>query len=232
MSRFGPSDQPSKRRRSKTRSRVGAASSASEFVLYVEGPRDHDILRIWARRLSPNLARSLDPCAVILGGRQPARAREHFRGLGGEAAGLRGLVVLDRDHHRDADHVIEGEPGLEFFTWSRRHIESYVLVPDAIRRFVGREQDAAPRADRLIVDHVPAPSDEAAHRGLDAKRLLGNKGPFARAMGSPLSPAGIARCMRAEELHPDVIDLYDRIRDGLGMRERHCEVVRRDPTFS
>ena len=48
--------------------------------------------------------------------------------------GGRGLVVLDRDHHSESGGFSLVEPGLEVFTWKRRHIESYALVPDAIRR--------------------------------------------------------------------------------------------------
>jgi hypothetical protein len=196
------------------------------FVLYVEGPRDRDILRVWARCLSPVLARSLEACAVILlGGRRPARALEHFRGLGGSGAGVRGLVVLDRDHHL-CEPRTEDEPGLDRFTWRRRHIESYVLVPRAIRTSLGLAAGDA-RADRLLEDHLPDPSDEDAHRVLNAKHLLGDKGPLARRFERRISPAGIARCMRADELHADVLDLYDRIRAGLGLHEAPLEVLRR-----
>ncbi len=212
--------------RSDPEQRHSREAGTTGFTLYVEGPRDWDLLRIWARRLSPALARSLDPGAVILGGRQPARAVEHFRSLGGAAAGGRGLVVLDRDHHTESRRIMPAEPGLEFFTWGRRHIESYVLVPDAIRRFLARGSGAS-RANRLIDDHIPQPDDENAHSSINAKHLLGSKGPLARELGQALSPGAIARCMRAEEFHPDILYLCDRIRSGLGLVEPVCEVVRR-----
>src|SRR5215831_10019361 len=99
------------------------------FILYVEGPRDRSILRAWAQRLLPELAPDLLEGAVILGGRRPARAVEHFRA---RAPGSRGLCVLDRDEDTASD--LPPEDGLEFFTWGRRHIESYLLVASAIRR--------------------------------------------------------------------------------------------------
>src|SRR5215469_15523938 len=68
---------------------------ASRFVLYVEGPSDREILRAWAWRLAPDLARALVQAAVILGGRQPARAVDHFRALRSEGVALRGLCVPD-----------------------------------------------------------------------------------------------------------------------------------------
>jgi hypothetical protein len=196
------------------------------FFLYVEGPRDRDILGVWARRLSPDLARSLDGSIIILGGRRPARAVEHFRDERVREDGGRGLVVLDRDHHGDEGRQRLSEPGLELFTWGRRHIESYVLVPAAIRRLLVGRPDPA-RVDRLIDDHLPAAHDEEACRAVNAKRLLGQKGPLARSIGGELAPGEIARCMRAEELHPDVLDLYDLIRDALGVSDPQLEVVRR-----
>lgn len=197
-------------------------NSQDSFFVYVEGPRDGEILRAWARSISPRLVRRLEGRIVILGGRRPARAVEHIRA---ESSAVRkGLVVLDRDHHSHAEPPVLGEPNLEVFTWGRRHIESYVLVASAIRRFLGSESDTS-RITRLIQDHLPAAGDEEACRRVDAKRLLSRRGPFAREAGSEISPAAIARCMRAEELHPDVVDLYERIREGLGVAESIPEVV-------
>jgi hypothetical protein len=146
---------------------------------------------------------------VILGGRRPARAREHFRAC---AAGSQALCVLDRDE--ETASTPEGEAGLQFFTWSRRHIESYLLVPDAIRRALA----LAPSDRRLevVLDReLPAHDDASGWRALDAKRLLGDRGPLSRALGRPLPLARIARATREHELHVDVHELFGRLRDGL-----------------
>ncbi len=195
-------------------------SSRGLFVLYVEGPRDRDILRIWARRLSPDLARGVESCAVILGGRQPVRAVEHFRRLGGESEAedaARGLCVLDRDDEPQLDDALLCEPGLEFFTWPRRHIESYLLVPAAIARCLGDRSDAL-RVTQLLRDHIPELGDEAALERVDAKRLLAQGGPISVAVGRNLRPSRIARAMRVGELHADVRDLLERLRQGLALR--------------
>ena len=203
-----------------------AANPEDNFFLYVEGPRDREILRAWTRQMSPHVARKLEGRVVILGGRRPARAVEHMRAESRAGRRGRGLVVLDGDHHANLESPILSEPGLEIFTWGRRHIESYVLVASAIRRFLGSGSDSS-RVARLIDDHLPPAEDEEACRRVDAKRLLGRSGPFAQEAGSEISPAAIARCMRADEFHADVIRLYERIREGLGVAEPLPEVVRR-----
>jgi len=192
------------------------------FVLYLEGPGDRGILDGWCRRLLPSVAGRLSRCSVILGGRRPARAVEHFRARGGAAAGQRGLCVLDRDGG-DALAPESREPGLEFFTWGRRHIESYLLVPRAIRRGVGLPEADA-RVDRVLRAHLPAADDEQAYRELDAKRILGPGGPLARALGAPIPLPRVARATRAAELHADVHAFFGRLRGGLGIVE--AEVVR------
>lgn len=182
------------------------------FVVYVEGPRDRDILRGWASRMSPGLAEALVRSAVILGGRQPGRAIAHFRDVLRGAAGSRGVCVLDRDDETTPAPI--GAPGLEFFTWSRRHIESYLLVPGAIRRAL-RERADDPRVSRALDQHVPHPEDEAALRGIDAKRLLSARGALAQAFGRPLQPGRLAREMYVGEQHPDIRSLFERMRQAI-----------------
>jgi hypothetical protein len=177
------------------------------FVLYVEGPRDRDVLLAWAHRVHVPLGRALVNAAVILGGRQPERAVAHFRELRERRSEARGLCVLDRDGNGDAAPA--GQPGLDFHVWRRRHIESYLLVPEAIRRSLRlppHDRRVARALDRLL----PEARDDRALRALDAKRLLAPDGELARSLGLPVSPGRIARAMRADELDPEVHGLLDR----------------------
>jgi hypothetical protein len=210
-------------RAGKVRLQVAQSGAASRrFRLYVEGPRDHDILRIFAAKQSPILAREMDRSVEILGGRQPARAVELFRRLGVEKqpadgrAPARGLCVLDRDDSHESSDKKLSEPGLDFFVWSRRHIESYLLVPSAIRRGLGLSGDD-PRVTRLLGNHLPDPEDEVACQRVDAKRLLAPTGPIARALGRRPRPRDVARHISPSDLHPDVKHLLARIREGLGI---------------
>jgi hypothetical protein len=155
---------------------------------------------------------------VILGGRRPARAVEHFRSARAAEAGARGLCLLDRDDGAAAQLPGGREPGLGFFTWTRRHIESYLLVPEAIRRALGLPDDDA-RIERLLREHLPLAAGEEAFRDVDAKRLLGPRGALARALGRSLPLSRIARFTRETELHADVHALFGRLREELGVVE-------------
>ncbi len=203
----------------------------TRFVLYVEGPSDSDILRTWANLVSPALGRAVEACAVILGGRRPARAVEHFASLAdagatnGNRVRLRGVCVLDRDAAPAPEPGISRPAGLEFFTWERRHIESYLLVSPAIRRCLPTRPDS--RLDVLLRDLLPEASDEFVMRDVDAKRLLAKRGYLARALGAPLSPAKIARRMNLSELHPEVLSLLDQVRSGAGVR--HPAIAAAEP---
>lgn len=186
------------------------------LTLYVEGPRDRSILRAWAYRLMPVRARELFRASVILGGRRPERALQHFRASLAEAPATRGICVLDGDGGRAPLPEPNGYD-LHFFTWSRRHIESYLLVPAAIRRALELPEGDR-RVERALEEWLPAAGDERAWRAFDAKRLLGQRGPLPRVLGRPLPLARIARATREAELHPDVHALFDTVRGLQGGR--------------
>ena len=179
-------------------------------VLYVEGPRDRDIVEGWARAASVPLARAVRGAAVILGGRQLGRALGHYERELAARPGLRGLCILDRDDEADPP---AGTEGLDVFVWSRRHIESYLLVPTAIQRAL-RLPAHDGRVGRLLRQHLPEGGEDAL-RDLDAKRLLEATGPIARGLGQPLALGRIARAMRPDELHADVAGLLTRLREIL-----------------
>lgn len=195
---------------------AGGTAATDPFLVFVEGPRDRDILRSWARQLSATLARRLVEATIILGGRQPARAVARLRELADGGRPARGLCVLDRDGCPAPEIPQTEGVDLELFTWGRRHIESYLLVPSAIRRGL-RVPVGNGSLDRLLRAHLPAWHDEAAWREVDAKRILHRAGPISRLTGRPVNPGRIARAMRPEEFHPEVHGLLARIEDGFGL---------------
>jgi len=205
--------------RAAVRSAAGP-SSRRRFVFYVEGPRDRGLVETWARALSRPLSRWVARETVILGGCQPARAGRHFEVLRSDVPELAGLCLLDRDHGEDPPAPESGS--LRFFTWSRRHIESYLLVPEAIRRSVRLPANDR-RVDRFFRDHLPDLADEDALRRVNAKPLFARYSGLSEAVGRSVSAARVARAMRAEDLHSDVRSLLDQLLAGAGYAE---------PTFS
>lgn len=203
--------------------------SGDSFVLYVEGARDREILQCWARSAGPGLTRCIEQNTVILGGRRPARALADFRRRGGADAGLRGLVVLDRDDHGEgleASHSASREAGLEVFVWSLRHIESYLLVPAALRRVLRVSVDD-PRVERALADQLTreVDTDGSRSRSIHAKRILGAGGSLSEALGAELRAGEIARAMRTDDLHDDVLALFRRIGTLSGLVAGGPEVV-------
>jgi len=199
----------------------GRPPEGPRFVLYVEGPRDQSLLAAWAHRMSPLLGRSLDAVTVILGGRRPARAAEHFRALCVTHTTARGLCVLDRDADDAPRPPPVVEPGLEFFTWGRRHIESYLLVPGAIRRSLKLPATDA-RVERFFRSELPASEEELG--AVDAKPLFASRGEFERLLGRAVRPIHVARAMHAGEIHADVLDVLARVRGGLGLGDARAQL--------
>ena len=151
-----------------------------------------------------------------MGGRQPARAKKHFRQQRSQEPATRGVCVLDRDNAEEP--LGEPEPGLEFFTWPRRHIESYLLVASAIRRHT-RNTSEIDEIERILGCRDLDPVDT------HAKNLLSPRGALARELGHPVSAAGVARAMRREEIHHDVHALFDRIYSNADLRAPETLVI-------
>ncbi len=185
----------------------------SNGLVFVEGPGDRAILEGWARSVSPRFERQVRAATRILGGRQPARARDQLRAAREADEKTRALCILDRD--AAPEEIPEATPGLEVFTWGRRHIESYLLVPGAIRRAL-RRQDHDGDLVRFLRGEFPDPLDEGLHQSVHAKRLLGPRGPLAAALGRPVPVGRVARAMRPDEFHSDVHALLARLQDVLG----------------
>ncbi|MDJ0785584.1 MAG: hypothetical protein QNK05_02180 [Myxococcota bacterium] len=204
---------------------AAGARPAAPFFVYVEGPRDGDILRGWARQLSRELARRLGERLVILGGRQPARAVSHLDEQLAAGRPARGLCVLDRDVSAGPIEAPGAEVGLEIHVWERRHIEAYLLEPDVIRRALRiTDRRLTRKLDELLTVEGARHRDSAPR--FDAKRLLHRNGPIARLSGRAVDPGSIARAMREDEIAPEVRGLLARIGTGLGIPPR--EVVIRN----
>lgn len=200
------------------------SSRRTPFLFFVEGARDKGLLKTWAKKISRPLARWIGSETMILGGAQPARAVAQLREERVTQPDAQGLCLLDRDCAED-DALPEDSPsGLEFFVWPRRHIESYLLVPDAVCRAVKRSPGDS-RVLRAFDRLVPEASDGPALRAFDAKALFAPQSPLVEALSEPVSPTHVARAMRADEFHADVLALLDRVARGAGLVTEVVRVV-------
>ena len=100
--------------------------------------------------------------------------------------------------------------------WRRRHIESYLLVPRALA-FALASRETSRELEKVIKREIPSNLEDEDFETLDAKRLLGVKGPIARVIGKKPDLGRIARSIRTEELHPDVVRVLEKIRLGLNI---------------
>lgn len=209
---------------------------AARGVLYVEDCTDIGILRAWAAALGHRGDRLLTTetmwAQADFRGREGGSrvgAREHFEALRLVRDDLPGLELVDGDSRLD----IPGGAcaGLQRLRWRRYEIESYLLHPDALARFVEAEvgSDAAgPRIEDMracwedqfppavardpLTDHEYLNVTEARTRLL--RRLLAAAG--LRGL-PPTRYCEIAARMLPEEVHPEVTEKLDGICRAFGV---------------
>lgn len=190
-------------------------------VLYVEDESDHKILREWASVLGHPAHEFLQSSYVyaLQGKGNLDDAKRHFQCLRLAKPDFRGYCVLDRDLSSAAE--IGGAPvGLQFAKWRRYEIENYLLIPDAIKRFLEVKEGGYPLSDFAVVDQTFAENfppgidylkDIPAIADLKASDFLVDV--LARTW-RPLSKRDLfqlAKKMTPKEIHPEVIQVLDAI---------------------
>ncbi len=188
-------------------------------VLYVEGETDERILAEWARVLDHKAQSFFErPFVHRLGGRKLAEAQGHLFALRAAFPEVRGVCLLDGDNREELDIEIK-RSGLKILRWSRYEIENYLLIPDAIKRFMrfplkehlveeefGKQ---VPTGTDLFGDHVSLVRIKASE-----EFLL----PLLASASEPTDKRSlhlIAAEMRADEIHPEVIEKLDAIAEVL-----------------
>ena len=216
-------------------------AESARGVLYVEDYTDINILRAWAAQLGHRaenlLTTELMWKPVVFQTRDKGidnpgvRAREHFGALQLVRDSLSGLELLDGDAHRDIpDSAITGT-GLQRLRWRRYEIESYLVHPNALSRFVealvGAEAAALHIEDMLVHwrDHFPPAvvreplGDHQFLNVTKARTLL--LPPLLEAAGIPDLPYTryheIAALMLPEEIHPEVVEKLDAVCRAFGV---------------
>ena len=210
-------------------------------ILYVEDYTDINILRAWAETLQHRALGLLTtevmwkPIAFHTQQGRPGRgitAREHFAALQLVRDDLPGLELLDGDAHQEIEATPITGSGLQRLRWRRYEIESYLLHPEALARFVA-EQVGTSVARQHIDDMLtwwrrelpPAVAEEplADHPFLNRTKarteLLPPLLEAAEIFGLPYTRYHeIAALMRPEEVHPEVKEKLDAICRAFGVQ--------------
>jgi len=194
-------------------------------VLYCEGQSDFDILRAWANLLQHASKSFFDnPFFHSNGGRNPREAKAHLFALRGIHPHIQGLLLLDGDNRNLPDHEINAE-GLSLVRWKRYEIENYLLVPDAIGRFLAPESDelfgqaAAEKAIEYLKTQLPDsffrnPLSDVTAAAVEVPASKDLLPQMFEAAGRPLEKSDfflIAERMTKDEIHPAVITVLDQV---------------------
>lgn len=196
-------------------------------VLYVEDVTDFNLLRAWSRVLNHRLRAWFEkkPFLHPIRGRNPREARTHFFALCAIRGDLHGYLVLDGDNRRLPEREV-GADGLVVGRWKRYEAESYLMHPDAIRRFV--ESQTLPllaeKAVEVFRDEVPPavfrdPTGEHEFlEALPASKTLLPKLFAAAGLDVPKRDYYLmAEMMRKEEIPSEVAAKLDEIALAFGL---------------
>jgi predicted ATPase len=209
---------------------------AAPGVLYLEGHTDLEILRSFARVLGHRAERLLTTDLfwkpIVADTRQGGpgiKSKEHYDALR-LVRDIPALELIDGDSKPDIPDVPRTGHGFQRVRWRRYEIESYLVHPDALARFVEHAVGAGSAAPHVADLHTylranlpPAVYEQPLgdHAYLrDAKARRDILPPALNAAGLPNLPytrySEIAALMRPEEIHPEVVEKLDAIVAAFG----------------
>jgi hypothetical protein len=208
------------------------AEGSNNGILYVEGTTDVKILKEFARILeSPAMKFFESPYVCTLQGNNPREAREHFHALQAINPNIKGLLVLDGDNRRVAEHDISA-PNLTVHRWIRYEIESYLMLPEVLDRFVNRYwgallgPDKLDKARKYFDQKVPATIRNSPMDDDDYLIQIGVSKTvfpeFFKAAEMDVTKQDyykIASCMKKNEIHPEIVSLLDDFAIILGLEK-------------
>lgn len=198
-------------------------------ILYVEGQTDIAILREWARKLDHRLYDFLvkpfwKPTVYDIRNKgKGIKAEKHFEALKLVREDIAGVELHDSDGRKRRSRPLKN--GLRRIFWSRYEIESYLIHPDSIARFVKSVggKKAAKKVSKYLKDNLPpavirnpmGDHEELTER--KAKNILSAAFSVAGIKESDYSL--IAAQMNKDEIHSEVNEKLDTIADFLRIKK-------------
>ena len=210
-------------------------------VLYVEDFTDINILRAWATQLGHRAETLLTTEALV----KPwvfqtrdrgvdnagVRARDHFEALQLVREDLPGLELLDGDAHAGMQEGAITGAGLQRLRWRRYEIESYLLHPNSLIRFVEAmvgADAAGPHIEDMLAYWQDAFPPAVVREPLGDHEFLNATKARTRLLPPLLEAAGvgefrytryheIAQAMLPEEIHPEIAEKLDAICRAFGV---------------
>ena len=200
-------------------------------ILYVEGHTDLDILKAWATTLDHPLKGFLEQPfwkAAVFETRLQAKgikAQDHFESLALAQEEITGVQISDRDGNENIPSSQPSSDGkLLKLCWSRYEIESYLIHPAVLVRFVNKIAGENARLANIeamkevmrtylpgaVVDNPG--NDDVYLIGTKAKDILPKILEETNLQGFPDNRYyEIAEVMQPDEIHPEIITLLDAI---------------------
>ncbi|MAE70843.1 MAG: hypothetical protein CME06_10285 [Gemmatimonadetes bacterium] len=213
-------------------------AGSARGILYTEDHTDISILRAWADRLDhralPLLTKELMWKRTVVQPREGAagiQGRDHYKALTMAQEGIPGLELVDGDANPSIlSSEITGR-GFQRLRWRRYEIESYLVHPAALARFV-EHQVGRSLAEQHIEDlhaHFENEYPPAVLKDpLGEHEYLNTTKARTRLLPPALNAAGlhgfpytryneIAALMIPEEIHPEVTEKLDAICRAFGI---------------
>ena len=188
-------------------------------ILYVEGKTDIDILRAWASVLKHSLLQFLEkPFWRPTAEEEKHFVTSHFSSLQLIVPEFQGIELCDGDN-KGSRTTSSSPKGMRRLFWDRYEIESYLIHPEAIARFVesANGKKAANQAEAFMKGYLPPALFETPFESYATLRQTKGKDILAEIM----QEAGlilrenenyqIAAQMMKEEIHPEVVEKLDAI---------------------
>lgn len=191
------------------------------IILYIEGPTDIPILIEWARTLEHHLLPFLEKPFSRETAKTAKKKRfavKHFSAMNFIVPDFCGVELRDGDG-KDHSNTSKLPEGMIRLYWDRYEIESYLIHPEAISRFVESEggRQAAGKAEAYMKRQLPPALYEDPFelsnylQNTKAKEVLANILDEAGLAIKETEYYLIAAQMTKEEIHPEVVEKLDAI---------------------